>query len=64
MGIIKEYKLTNKEFNEIIDVCGIMPHNQKNINQIWKELGEKYGFVFLTVIPSKKGRKWFYAEIT
>ena len=69
---MKEYEMTDEELNEILDACkpvrymvigGYQPSSpQENANRAWAELGRKRGFDYLTVTPSKKGERFFFAD--
>ena len=71
---MREYKLTDKEYAEILDASKATPvmylsggasmfdTPQNNANRAWKKFGEKYGFKYMTVKPGSRGDHYFLAE--
>ncbi len=67
-----EYEMTEKDLEEILEVCkpvplialncGMPDSPQENANRAWKRLGEKMGFDHMTVNPiDGKGNRFFTA---
>jgi hypothetical protein len=69
----KEFEMTQKELDEILDACKPVPcmliggHEppsaQENANQAWQRLAKKKGFIWDTVKPCSKGNRFFTAEV-
>ena len=69
---MKEYQMSEEDYELIIEACrpipliaihcGTGPSRQEMVNRAWETLGDKMGFDYMTVKPSKKGRLFFEAE--
>ena len=70
----KEFEMTEQNLAGILEACkpvpmimlqcGMPSSPQENANRAWKQLGEKYGFDYMTVEPSGKGQRFFSAVTT
>ena len=68
----KHFELTQEQFDEILKACepvplialncGMPSSPQQNANAAWKKLGKELGFDYMTVKPSLKGKRFFFAE--
>ena len=70
--MIKEYKLTDKQLEILMDASKPTPvmfqsceqplfvSAQERANQTWKELGDELGFDYTTVKPSNKGNPLYF----
>lgn len=66
-----EYEMSAQDLEEILDACKPVPYMivggmeptspQENANRAWARLGEKMGFDWNTVQPSKGGDRFFSA---
>ena len=71
MAEMKQYEMTEEDLQKILEACkpvpymvigGVAPRSpQENANAAWAELGARMGFQHMTVRPSGKGNKFFYA---
>ena len=67
-----EYEMTQEQFDKILEAsqpvmmiaihCSAGRCPQQNANVAWQALGDEMGFDYLTVLPSKKGNRFFTAE--
>ena len=67
----KEYEMTQADLDKILDACkpvpymvfgGIPPRSpQENANDAWAELGQRMGFDHMTVQPTGRGDRFFFA---
>jgi len=69
---MKEYEMTEEDLNAILDACKPVPYMvfggraprspQENTNDAWKVLGKRMGFDHMTVKPTGRGNRFFYAK--
>ena len=67
----KEYEMTQADLDKILEACkpvpymvvgGVPPRSpQENANAAWAELGSRMGFDHMTVLPTGRGIRCFYA---
>jgi len=70
----KEYELTAEQFDKLMEACRPTPAMflsggqpmfgtpQENANRAWCALGEELGFDGMSVTPSGKGQRFFFAD--
>lgn len=70
----KEFELTEKQYNRLLDACKPVPYMvfngrtsaspQENANAMWRALGDELGFEYMSVRPVPgKNQHFFTAEI-
>lgn len=67
-----EYEMTKDQLDEILRACkpvlyiatqcGEPSSQRENANRAWERLGKEMGFEFMTVLPSKRGDRFFTAN--
>jgi len=72
MATRKEFKMTEEQFQRILDASKPVPYlvfggrepssPQENANRAWEALADELGFEFMTVASSSKGKRFFTAE--
>jgi len=70
----KEFKMTDSEREIILEgckpvpmimlQCGSPPSQQQNANDVWRALGEKLGFDFMTVQPVSGKSNHYFSAVT
>lgn len=68
----KEYELTDAQYAKLIEACRPTPaimlqcgpptSPQDNANRAWCSLGKEMGFDGMSVKPSSKGERFFFAD--
>lgn len=68
----KLYEISEEQLKTLLDACrpvlliathcGPIPTPQENANDAWSRLGTELEFDHMTVKPSDKGQRFFYAE--
>ena len=69
----QEFEMTEEQYQAILDISrdktpviyvGVWLglDKQERANKLWQEMGDEMGFVWDTVEPSAKGKKYFLAE--
>ena len=70
----KEFEMSQDDYNKLINAMKPQPvlkignhwtglDRQERANLAWQELGDRMGFVGMTVEPSSKGKLFFFAEV-
>lgn len=70
----REFEMSEADYATLIEACqpvlaialqcGPTSSPQENANRAWCALGEKMGFDGMSVMPSSKGKRFFFAEPT
>jgi len=70
MGTIREFELSQADWEYILDACkpvpymvfgGIPPESpQARANRAWETIGHKIGFKYMSVQPDTRGRDRFF----
>lgn len=68
----REYEMTPQDLESLLQAsvpvpmimlqCGTPESPQERANRVWKSIGDRMGFDFMTVEPNGKGQMHFSAE--